>query len=197
MLCLSSLLAVEALPSFASNTSSKTFAELVWGDNTVWSMVAPPSPTPHKGAPQAQEDFYEEAPQVPSAGLPISPQSDACEHLGFITGTNTTQCYHDHTLDTVPGDPGYRALWHVYLVVCFGNQPSFSSGSSSCTSQARTGQVAPGVTVTWYLASTVVVAGTTTPLTSGSAIDAAVSAGVVTLLDTGVTFICPVQAYTG
>ena len=48
-----------------------------------------------------------------------------------------------------------------------------------------------------HLASVVTVGGAQTPLTSVSAIEAAESAGVVTIIDTGVTFICPVQAYKG
>ena len=161
-------------------------------------MVAPPSPIPHPGNAQAQEDLYEEAPQVPSAGFPASPQSNACEHLGIIPGSNTTQCYHDHTIDVPPQNHGeYSALWHVYMVVCLYNQPSFSSGSSACTSEAVSGTLVTGGVATLYLASTVTIDGTQTPLTSVSAIEAAESAGVVTIIDTGVTFICPVQAYKG
>jgi hypothetical protein len=41
------------------------------------------------------------------------------------------------------------------------------------------------------------VSGAPTPLTSDAAVDAANSAGVVTIIDTGVTFICPVQPFSG
>ncbi len=191
------LLAMPVLSVYASNGSSKNFAELVWGDGKTYSMVAPPSPEPHPGAAQAQEDFFEEAPQVPSSGSPISPQSTDCTHLGFVPGTTSATCYHDHTLNTVPGDVGYRGLWHVYLVLCLGNQPSATVGSSSCTAETISGTLLSGGSATLNLASTVVINGTPTPLTSGAAVQAAVSAGVVTIFDTGVTFICPVQPYSG
>lgn len=191
------LLAVPLQGVVASNSHSKNFAELVWGDGKTYSMVAPPSPEPHPGAPQAQEDFFEEAPQVPSAGLPISPQSSDCTHLGIVPGTNSVPCLHDHTLNTVPGDVGYRGLWHVYLVVCLYNQPSATVGSSSCSSETISGTLLAGGSVTLNLASVIVINGTPTPLTSGAAVNAAVGAGVVTLIDTGVTFICPVQPYSG
>ncbi len=191
------LVAVPVTSVYASNSHSKNFAELVWGDGKLYSMVAPPSPEPHPGAPQAQEGFYEEAPQVPSAGWPASPQSTDCTHLGIVPGTNSSTCFHDHTLDTVPGDVGYRGLWHVYLVLCLYDQASVTVGNSSCSAESVSGTLFSGGSMTLNLASTVVVNGTPTPLTSGAAVDAAVAAGVVTLVDTGVTFICPVQPYSG
>jgi hypothetical protein len=191
------LLAMPLGSVMASNSSSKNFAELVWGDGTLWSMVAPPSPIPHPGASQGQEDFYEEAPQVPTAGFPVSPQSEQCDHIGIVPGTSNIPCYHDHTLGTVPGDAGFRALWHVYLVLCLNNQPSVTVGDSSCTAESITGTLLSGGVATLNLASSVYVHGTLTPLTSEAAINSAVSAGVVTIFDTGVTFICPVQPYSG
>lgn len=182
----------------ASKQNSKNFAELVWGDGNLYSMVAPPSPLPHPGAPQGQEDFYEEAPQVPSMGFPASYQQTDCTHLGLTPGTTNIPCFHDHTLGSVPGDPGFRALWHVFLVVCLGNQPSATAGSSSCTAETVTGVPLGGSSpITLNLAGSIVIDGTPTPLTSDSAINAAVGAGVVTIVDTGVTFICPVQLYSG
>ncbi len=182
----------------ASNGSSKNFAELVWGDNALWSMLAPPSPIPHPGSTQGQEKFYEEAPQAPSVGFPVSPQQDACDHLGIIPGTNTTPCFHDHTIPVPPhNQAGFGALWHVFLVVCAGNSPSSSSGTSSCSAVAVSGTSFAGLPGTLNLASSVVVSGIPTPLTSVSAILAAETAGVVTTLDTGITFICPVQPFSG
>ncbi len=191
------LLAVPLQGVIASNASSHNFAELVWGNGVPYSMVAPPSPIPHPGAAQGQETFYEEAPQVPSAGFPFSPQSTDCSHLGIVPGTNSVPCYHDHTLDTVPGQVGYTGLWHVYLVVCLYNQASVTVGSSSCNSETISGDLFSGSPVTLHLAASVVINGTSTPLTSGPAVDAAEAAGVVTIVDTGVTFICPVQLYAG
>ena len=196
------ILAVLVLPirgAVASNSSSNNFAELVWGNSTLWSMVAPPSPLPLAGATQAQETFYEEAPQVPDQGFPTSPQSNACEHLGIIPGTNTTPCWHDHTIAVTPGaQGGFGALWHVFIVVCLGNAASATVGTSSCTSEAVSGIPFGGTTLTTlHLAATVMVSGAPTPLTSDAAVDAAKSAGVVTIIDTGVTFICPVQPFNG
>ncbi len=191
------LLALPVTNVLASNSSSKNFAELVWGDGTLWSMVAPPSPLPHPGASQAQEDFFEEAPQAPSAGFPTSPQSDACDHLGIIPGTSTS-CFHDHTLGSTPGTPGFTALWHVFLVVCLGNSPSASVGGSSCTAGPVTGVPFGGSSpITLNLAGSVVIDGVPTPLTSAAAVGSAEAAGVVSTIDTGVTFICPVQPFSG
>ncbi len=191
------LLALPVASVYASNQSSKNFAELVWGDGNLYSMVAPPSPTPHPGAAQGQEDFYEAAPQVPTSGFPSSPQSSDCTHIGLVPGTNSVPCLHDHILNTVPGDAGYRGLWHVYLVLCLYNQPSVTVGSSSCTAESVSGTLLSGGSATLNLASVVVINGTPTPLTSGAAVHAAADAGVVTIFDTGVTFICPVQPYSG
>ena len=193
------ILAVLALPirgAVASNSSSNNFAELVWGNGTLWSMVAPPSPLPHPGASQAQETFYEEAPQVPTAGFSTSPQSDACEHLGIVPGSNTTPCFHDHTIAVTPGTHGgFGALWHVFLVVCLGNAPTATVGTSSCTSKTVTGTSFAGGATTLHLASAVKISGALTPLTSDTEVNAANSAGIVTIIDTGVTFICPVQPF--
>ncbi len=180
----------------AFNYSSKNFAELVWGNGTLWSMVAPPSPIPHPGAVQGQEDFYEMAPQMPGLGFPYSYQSSDCSHLGIDSSLTHTPCLHDHTLGSVPGEVGYSGLWHVYLVLCLYNQPSVTVGSSSCSAGPVTGTLIGGPTVTLNLAGSVYVNGVLTPLTSDAAIQSAVSAGVVTIFDTGVTFICPVQAYS-
>ena len=201
LLAILAILAVLVLPMrgvVASNSSSHNFAELVWGNSTLWSMVAPPSPLPHPGASQAQEAFYEEAPQAPDQGFPTSPQSNACEHLGIVPGSNTTPCFHDHTIAVTPGTHGgFGALWHVFIVVCLGNAPSAAVGTSSCTSKTVSGTSFGGGTSTLHLASAVMVSGTLTPLTSDAAVDTAKSAGIVTLIDTGVTFICPVQPFSG
>ncbi len=200
LLAILAILAILFLPMrgvVASNSSSHNFAELVWGNGTLWSMVAPPSPLPHPGANQAQETFYEEAPQAAAVGFPTSPQSDACEHLGIIPGSNTTPCLHDHTITVTPGTHGgFGVLWHVFLVVCLGNAPMATVGTSSCTSKTVSGTSFTGGTSTLHLASTVMVSGTLTPLTSDAAVDMAKAAGIVTIIDTGVTFICPVQSFS-
>ena len=85
----------------------------------------------------------------------------------------------------------------MFLVLCPNNEPSVTVGSSSCTAEAVSDTLFYGASAALNLASTVVISGTPTPLTSGPAVEAAVNAGVVTLVDTGVTFICPVQPYSG
>lgn len=203
------LLAMPAANVYASKQNSHNFAELVWGNGVLWSMIAPPSPIPHPGAPQGQEDFYEEAPQVPSSGFPASPQQDACDHLGLDPALTHTPCLHDHTLGSVPGQPGFRALWHVYLVLCgpigvtpgvLGKTSYTASAGNSCNAESVTGHLlgVPGEpVVTLNIASSVWIGGTLTPLTSASAVESAASAGTVTIFDTGTTFICPVQLYSG
>ncbi len=191
------LIAMPVTNVVASNSSSKNFAELVWGDGTLWSMVAPPSPIPHPGATQGQEDFYEEAPQGVGTSFPVSPQSNDCSHLGINPFLPHSDCSHDHTLGSVPGDTGFRALWHVFLVVCLNNAVSASTDHGTCTSKTVTGTFFGDGPALLHLASSVTIDGTPTPLTSEVAITSAFNAGLVTIIDTHVTFICPVQAFRG
>ena len=63
----------------------------------------------------AQADFYEVVYPQDWQALGIAPpQCNPCDHEG--NGIDPTD-FHDHVLDSSPGDPGYRAPWHVYLLV--------------------------------------------------------------------------------
>jgi hypothetical protein len=73
---------------------------------------------PNHAPMQAQADFYEVVYPIgwQSLGVP-PPQCNPCDHQG--NGIDPTD-FHDHVLDSIPGDPGhgnYRALWHVYLIM--------------------------------------------------------------------------------
>jgi len=73
---------------------------------------------PNHAPPQAQADLYQVVYPIDWAqrGLP-TPQCAPCDHGG--DGTDFTD-FHDHVLDSMPGDPGhgeFRALWHVYVVL--------------------------------------------------------------------------------
>ncbi len=176
----------------ARTTSSPNFAELVWGNNQLWNMIAPPARFPIPANMMAHEDFYEEAPQHPGMGFPSSPQSSDCEHLGLAS--TTTTCHHDHTVPIPNGNHGgFTVVWHVFLVLCVGNAASVTLGSNSCVAETVSGTLLGGGSVTLNLAQTVIVGGSTVPLTSDSAVEAASAAGIVTIFDSGVTFICPIQ----
>ncbi len=172
----------------ASNLSSPFFGELVWGNNQLWQLLVPPAQFIIPSNALAQENFYEAAPQIPTMGFPVSPQSDACEHLGIASPT--TGCFHDHIIPIPTANQGsFNVNWHVIVIVCFGNQASVTTTSGSCTSQTVTGIGFDGKSVTLNLAKVV----TGGPLTSVSAVETAENAGLVSEHDTGVTFICPIQ----
>jgi hypothetical protein len=67
---------------------------------------------------QAQADFYEVVYPIGWENMGLQPpQCDPCDHEG--NGIDFTD-YHDHILDSIPGDPGgnnYKAPWHVYVIV--------------------------------------------------------------------------------
>ncbi len=164
--------------------------ELGWGNGQLVFIGVPPAKFPSPANVMAHENFYEAAPQVPSLGSPKSPQSDACDHLGFVVPT--TGCLHDHIIPVQAGNAGtFGVVWHVFLVVCAGN------AGSACTAETLSGTLFTGGSATFALAQIVTVGGSPLPLTSVSAIEAAETAGVVTEIDTGVTFICPIQPFGG
>ncbi len=164
------------------------------------NMIVPPATFPSPANDMAHNDFYEMSPQHPGMGFPFSPQSSVCEHLGLasgttnVGGTSVAGCLHDHTVTITNGNLGNSVVWHVFLVVCLGNAASVTIGSNSCVAQTVTGTDFGGNSVTLNLAQVVTVGGSTLPLTSDSAVDtAATVAGIVTLIDTHVVFICPIQ----
>ncbi len=70
---------------------------------------------PGKAPTTAQADFYEVVypPDWQALGIP-APQCNPCDHDG--NGIDFLD-FHDHVLDSSPGDTGYRGPWHVWAVV--------------------------------------------------------------------------------
>ena len=70
---------------------------------------------PNHAPSVAQADFYEVVypPDWKALGI-APPQCNPCDHQG--NGIDPTD-FHDHVLDSAPGTVGYRAPWHVYLLV--------------------------------------------------------------------------------
>ncbi len=70
---------------------------------------------PGKTALKAQADFYEVVYPTnwQAEGIP-APLCAPCDHDG--NGIDPLD-YHDHVLDSQPGDVGFRAPWHVFVVV--------------------------------------------------------------------------------
>jgi len=97
---------------------------------TVWinAIEVKQNPTQH-----AQADFYEVVhPFNPLTGQPLSgyptPQCNPCDHPGDGI---TPDDYHDHILDSQPGNPGhgeYSPLWHVFVVL-----PNYTSSAAHNT----------------------------------------------------------------
>ena len=73
---------------------------------------------PNKAPLQAQADFYEVVYPVDWQARGLSaPQCNPCDHEG--NGIDFTD-FHDHILDSMPGNPGhgeYTPLWHVFVVI--------------------------------------------------------------------------------
>jgi len=93
-----------ALTPAAIVATSPWNAELVWGNDTVWQMVAPPGQGTHSNTPL--EPLYIVAPQT---ATPQSPANN--DHLPGVA--------HDHTLAPAPHNKGdYNPNWEVYVVVC-------------------------------------------------------------------------------
>ncbi len=70
---------------------------------------------PGKVSPKAQADFYEIVyPTNWEAEGIAPPQCDPCDH--DRNGIDPLD-FHDHVLDSEPGQVGYRAPWHVFAVV--------------------------------------------------------------------------------
>lgn len=162
------ILCLPALTAAASSSNSKWAADLMWGNNTQWQMLAPPAngtaASGHSNNPA--EELYFVAPQT------SNPQTPADNPK--LPGTAF-----DHVISIPPGNHGtYNANWHVYIVAC---------ASSACTGPDLT--LRNGTTITFAQS---VNQGN---LTSDSAIDAGLSSGALSLVDTGVVFVCPVAPY--
>lgn len=79
---------------------------------------------------------------------------------------NGNAIYHDHVLDSIPSDPGhgeFNALWHVFVI-----RPANSLPLTQAAYAARL------------------------PMTSESAVRAAIAAGVAQQIDTGSYFLCSI-----
>lgn len=111
----------------------------------------------------AAADFYQVVYPPDKSLWPGPPQCNPCDH--DQNGIQFTD-FHDHTLDSIPSDPGhgeYNPLWHVFVIL-----PADMS---------EAGQAAYAA----YL-----------PMKSEQAIDAAIEAGVAKEVDTSFYFLCAV-----
>ena len=109
----SMLSAPGAVPLAARPAPGKPGYEPAYEDGRVLTINA--IEVPGKAPAQAQADFYEVIYPTnwQALGIP-APQCNPCDHDG--NGIDALD-YHDHVLDSSPGDPEYRAPWHVYAVV--------------------------------------------------------------------------------
>jgi hypothetical protein len=94
---------------------------------------------------------------------PSLPLCNPCDHPG---PPGDPRNYHDHVLDSIPSDPGhgeFNALWHVFAIL-----PANTSATTVAAYAARL------------------------PMTSETAVDAAIAAGVAREVDTGSYFLCSI-----
>jgi hypothetical protein len=162
------VLSLATTSAFASGSNSKWAAEIVWGDNVQWQMIAPPG----HGSANPAEPLYIVAPQT---STPQSPANN--DHLPGVA--------HDHVVAPPPHNSGdYNANWHVFVVLC--TSSGITAGTCSPDWVAFPGPGGPGTGPTLPLAISINGA----PLTSDAAIDAGVTGGQATLSDSGIYFIC-------
>jgi predicted small lipoprotein YifL len=70
---------------------------------------------PNHAPEQAQADFYQVVYPTDWQSLGLAPpQCNPCDHDN--NGIDPAD-FHDHVLDSQPGDVGYRAPWHVWLIM--------------------------------------------------------------------------------
>jgi hypothetical protein len=165
---------------------------------TVFAVMAPPAaqarvidcvvqPQPPQGA--CYEPVWVNGQQIimtfPQAGHPLDPVPSAKTQPWYILGpqTGTAQgqspgFFHDHVITTAPGEGGFTPLLHGYLVIC--SPRGISTGA--CTYNWET---PPGGTAPIPLTQSV----TGYDLTFAADIQAAASAGLVILIDTGTVII--------
>jgi hypothetical protein len=120
----------------------------------------------------------------PQAGVPVHKVPSAKQQPFYVlapqTGTaqgQTPGFFHDHVIATAPGEGGFTPFMHGYLVIC--SPEGISTGACTFNVETPPGGVPLQLTksVTGY------------DLTSAAGIQAAASAGLVILLDTGAVFI--------
>lgn len=165
------LLLILCLPSLtvaASSSNSKWAADLMWGNNTLWQMLAPPGQgTAASGrSNNPAENLYFVAPQTATPQTPAN--NNKLPGIAF-----------DHVISIPPHNQGaYNGNWHVYIVAC---------ASSACTGPIVT--LPNGHTITFAQSVNGV------HIESDAVINAGLSSGALHLLDTGVVFVCPVSPY--
>lgn len=166
-----SLIGIALLLSIAPATTFATSpwtSELVWGNGTVYQMLAPPG---HGSQNTGNlEPLYIVAPQT---STPQSPANN--DHLPGVA--------HDHVLDPQSaGHSNYNPNWEVYLVGC-------APESGACTF-VMVDLTAVGGPSSFPLALSF----NGHALTSDSAIEAGVAAHALFEVDSGIHFICIVVA---
>ena len=165
---------------------------------TVFALMAPPAaqarvidcvvqPQPPQGA--CYEPVWVNGQQIimtfPQAGVPVHNVPSAKQQPFYVlapqTGTaqgQTPGFFHDHVIATAPSEGGYTPFLHGYLVIC--SPEGISTGA--CTFNWET---PPGGSAPLQLTQSV----TGYDLTFAADIQAAASAGLVLLLDTGTVII--------
>lgn len=112
-----------ASPTAAPQGGPPGYEPAYYGGNTYWINAIE---VPNHAPDQAQADLYEVVYPIGWEGMGLPPpQCDPCDHDG--NGIDFLD-YHDHVLDSMPGDPGhgeYTALWHVWAVVpAYNHEPA-------------------------------------------------------------------------
>jgi hypothetical protein len=179
------------------NVAATTATVLVFGlTATVFAVMTPLAaqartvdcvvqPQPPQGA--CYEPVWVNGQQIimtfPQAGHPLNPVPSAKTQPWYILGPQTATpqgpepgFFHDHVITTAPGQSGFTPFLHGYLVIC---SPE---------------NISEGCTVNWETPP----GGVPLPLTQSvpgydlrfaADIQAAASAGLVTLIDTGTVII--------
>jgi hypothetical protein len=164
---------------------------------TVFALMAPPAaqarvidcvvqPQPPQGA--CYEPVWVNGRQIimtfPQAGVPVHKVPSAKQQPFYVlapqTGTaqgQTPGFFHDHVIATAPSEGGFTPFMHGYFVVC--SPEGITTGACTFNVETPPGGAPLQLTksVTGY------------DLTSAAGIQAAASAGLVILLDTGAVFI--------
>ena len=164
---------------------------------TVFALMAPPAaqarvidcvvqPQPPKGA--CYEPVWVNGQQIimtfPQDGVPVHTVPSAKQQPFYVlapqTGTaqgQTPGFFHDHVIATAPSEGGFTPFMHGYLVIC--SPEGISTGACTFNVETPPGGVPLQLTksVTGY------------NLTFAADIQAAASAGLVVLVDTGAVFI--------
>jgi hypothetical protein len=165
------LLMLGTVHANANMSSSPWAAEVMWGNGTLWQMMAPPG----YGSNNPAEPLYIVAPQT---STPQAPADN--NHLPGVA--------HDHVISVPPGNRGaYNANWHVYVVLC--TPAAIIAGTCVPDWETFPGPGGPGTGPTLPLAQSV----NGQSITSDSVILSGIGSGEVVLHDTGINFVCVVQ----